>query len=427
MLACAHAKALDGCLGPAVPRRAELARDPAVRAADQPAAPRPGARQALPDLRDGRRRATRASHAWASAPGYCPPQYTRVFEGESGPIYSCDYAGADLGQRQRRAVRRRTWWNMAATRVTEFSPAAKAQLGTWDTRFDDDYAALARRAAAAGAVAESATEAPRHGCRRSSSRWRWPAHRRCTPTRRGPWSASRAPSTRGRSAWSAARSRASRGTAPRHWPRPRRCERAGWNFSVGLGPDQRRQLRAAGPDRWSPPSSPAPTWPRCRPVLGECFDRAQRHRHRRRVDQVALRQALSCYYSGNFATGFRHGYVRKVVVRRTAPRSAHRPTEGDAYEPPRIDPARLAGTAPPCCRPLLSQAALAQGFDKINTTVTNVNTILVTISIAVVTIAIIWAGFKMIFQGARLADVANVLIGGTLVGGAAAFASYIVT
>jgi type IV secretion system protein VirB2 len=71
--------------------------------------------------------------------------------------------------------------------------------------------------------------------------------------------------------------------------------------------------------------------------------------------------------------------------------------------------------------------ALAQGFDKVNTTVTNVNAILVTISIAVVTIAIIWAGFKMIFQGARLTDVANVLIGGTLVGGAAAFASYIVT
>ena len=69
----------------------------------------------------------------------------------------------------------------------------------------------------------------------------------------------------------------------------------------------------------------------------------------------------------------------------------------------------------------------AQGFDKINTTVTNINTILVTISIAVVTIAIIWAGFKMIFQGARLADVANVLIGGTLVGGAAAFAGYIVS
>ena len=75
---------------------------------------------------------------------------------------------------------------------------------------------------------------------------------------------------------------------------------------------------------------------------------------------------------------------------------------------------------------LLPKLALAQGFDKINTTVTNVNAILVTISIAVVTMAIIWAGFKMIFQGARLADVANVLIGGTLIGGAAAFASFIV-
>ncbi|WP_271009278.1 TrbC/VirB2 family protein [Paucibacter sp. B51] len=73
-----------------------------------------------------------------------------------------------------------------------------------------------------------------------------------------------------------------------------------------------------------------------------------------------------------------------------------------------------------------ASSAAAQGFEKINTTVTNVNAILVTISVAVVTMAIIWAGFKMIFQGARLVDVANVLIGGTLVGGAAAFASFIV-
>jgi len=78
------------------------------------------------------------------------------------------------------------------------------------------------------------------------------------------------------------------------------------------------------------------------------------------------------------------------------------------------------------CSALLPAFAGAQGFDKINTTATNVNTILVTISVTVVTIAIIWAGFKMIFQGARLADVANVLIGGTLIGGAAAFATYIV-
>ena len=88
-------------------------------------------------------------------------------------------------------------------------------------------------------------------------------------------------------------------------------------------------------------------------------------------------------------------------------------------------------TAPATLSALLLAVAVtgasAQGFDKVNTTVTNVNTILVTISVAVVTIAIIWAGFQMIFQGARLADVANVLLGGTLVGGAAAFASYIVS
>ena len=75
---------------------------------------------------------------------------------------------------------------------------------------------------------------------------------------------------------------------------------------------------------------------------------------------------------------------------------------------------------------VVSQLDRAQGFDKVNTTVTNINSMLVTISVAVVTMAIIWAGFKMIFQGARLADVANVLIGGTLVGGASAFAAYIV-
>ena len=82
--------------------------------------------------------------------------------------------------------------------------------------------------------------------------------------------------------------------------------------------------------------------------------------------------------------------------------------------------------APALLLAALSANVRAAGFDKVNTTVTNVNAILVTISIAVVTIAIIWAGFKMIFQGARLADVANVLIGGTLVGGAAAFATFIV-
>lgn len=31
-------------------------------------------------------------------------------------------------------------------------------------------------------------------------------------------------------------------------------------------------------------------------------------------EQVALRAALSCYYSGNFNTGFHHGYVQRVLA-----------------------------------------------------------------------------------------------------------------
>jgi type IV secretion system protein VirB1 len=46
-------------------------------------------------------------------------------------------------------------------------------------------------------------------------------------------------------------------------------------------------------------------------VLTECFDRATL----KDGSQAALRRALSCYYSGNFTTGFRHGYVNRVVSR----------------------------------------------------------------------------------------------------------------
>lgn len=54
-------------------------------------------------------------------------------------------------------------------------------------------------------------------------------------------------------------------------------------------------------------------------VLMECFERAQRKSARASGDQAALRAALSCYYSGNFSTGFRHGYVGKVVAAASNP------------------------------------------------------------------------------------------------------------
>jgi hypothetical protein len=81
-----------------------------------------------------------ARHAWANAPDYCPPQYTRVVDHGDGPQYYCDYTGA-VSVSINGAFFARTWWTTTGRTVTEFSPAAKAQFGTWDTRFDDDYAA----------------------------------------------------------------------------------------------------------------------------------------------------------------------------------------------------------------------------------------------------------------------------------------------
>ena len=108
----------------------------------------PPIRQVLFDLARGRAFPTcgmsgpgnSADHTWSSAPDKCPPQYTRVFDGPNGPLYSCDYSGA-ITVSIKGALFSRTWWSMAGDAVTEFSPSAKTQLGSWDSRFDDDYAA----------------------------------------------------------------------------------------------------------------------------------------------------------------------------------------------------------------------------------------------------------------------------------------------
>jgi type IV secretion system protein VirB1 len=103
----------------------------------------------------------------------------------------------------------------------------------------------------------------------------------------------------------------------------RALQAAGWNFSVGLG-----QINLGNFDRLGltleSAFEPCTNLTAMQAVLAECFDRARAPAAAATatttaatpppVDQTALRQALSCYYSGNFATGFRHGYVRKVVA-----------------------------------------------------------------------------------------------------------------
>jgi hypothetical protein len=85
--------------------------------------------------------ANNASHRGAVAPGYCPEQYVRVFQNEGGSLtYTCAYDGA-VSVVINGALWARTWWSMSGDSVTEFTPTAKATLVTYDTRFDDDYAA----------------------------------------------------------------------------------------------------------------------------------------------------------------------------------------------------------------------------------------------------------------------------------------------
>ena len=90
-------------------------------------------------------------------------------------------------------------------------------------------------------------------------------------------------------------------------------ESAGWNYSVGLGQINKRNFERYG-------LSPATAFDPCanltamQGILGDCFTRASRRAGPHSTTQVALRDAFSCYYSGNFLTGHLHGYVGKVLA-----------------------------------------------------------------------------------------------------------------
>ncbi len=82
----------------------------------------------------------------------------------------------------------------------------------------------------------------------------------------------------------------------------------GWNFSVGLAQINVRNLERLGLTT-ATAFDPCENLRAMQAVLAECFERSAPGA----PPQTALRQALSCYYSGNFVTGFRQGYVRRVA------------------------------------------------------------------------------------------------------------------
>lgn len=89
---------------------------------------------------------------------------------------------------------------------------------------------------------------------------------------------------------------------------------AGWNFSVGLAQINVRNLPRLQLSLDSA-FEPCRNLAAMQSVLIECFERAAAGSRREEdAEQRALRRALSCYYSGNFSTGFEHGYVRRIAL-----------------------------------------------------------------------------------------------------------------
>jgi len=89
----------------------------------------------------------------------------------------------------------------------------------------------------------------------------------------------------------------------------RALDAEGRNYSVGLGQINKAHFQRFGMTAQTA-FEPCGNLRAMQDILGDCFGRASK----RANTQTALRQAFSCYYSGNFQTGFQHGYVGKVVA-----------------------------------------------------------------------------------------------------------------
>ena len=84
----------------------------------------------------------------------------------------------------------------------------------------------------------------------------------------------------------------------------RMLEAKGYNFSLGLAQVNRYNLRKQGLENYEQAFSQCPNLQAGARILAECHARAKGD----------WGKAFSCYYSGNFSTGFKHGYVQKVFA-----------------------------------------------------------------------------------------------------------------
>jgi type IV secretion system protein VirB1 len=128
---------------------------------------------------------------------------------------------------------------------------------------------------------------------------------------------------------------------------------AGWNFSAGLTQVNRANWVAYGLTERSA-FDPCRNLAAGAAILQDCFMAARyAETDVPRDPQAALRAGLSCYASGNFSTGYRTGYVQRVVdnARLSAPPSSH--TVVPAIEPIPVIPIDAAVPS----NPVRSQSA----------------------------------------------------------------------
>lgn len=97
-------------------------------------------------------------------------------------------------------------------------------------------------------------------------------------------------------------------------------EGRGYNFSLGLAQVNRYNLGKYGLDSYEEAFQACPNLQAGARILAECHSRSKGD----------WGKSFSCYYSGNFVTGYRHGYVQKVYasIRAAGTRTPPRPASG---------------------------------------------------------------------------------------------------
>lgn len=93
-------------------------------------------------------------------------------------------------------------------------------------------------------------------------------------------------------------------TLPEALSTVRMLEQKGYNFSIGLAQVNRYNLEKYGLQSYERAFEPCANLIAGSRILAECYSRSGGD----------WGKSFSCYYSGNFSTGFRHGYVQKIYA-----------------------------------------------------------------------------------------------------------------